>query len=203
MADNEIIETPAYKIFHKIIMVYIPASYAYETIHQFVGTPVYQNAEQEVQAAEEMVLQQRNLADIIELWDRGARVIFKNKADTSKCYQWIRDHLNEYRNASSTGMYVRNIPLRDLEKMDQFAQALYRVARNTEDHDLREPPMKRAMQSLFANRIMTRQRPPSKKELEEKEPQSDDPKADPEKNEHEPIVPDISKQVIDRRLNEI
>lgn len=168
MDDNN--TSAAYKIFHYRVLVYIPATYAYEIHHDRIGIPQYGSAEQEQMAGEELVLQQRTLAEVIEYWDRGAKVIFKDAKDSTFCYDWLREHLNNihYR-ASSTFNVGKMPPLEDIQKMDNFAYSLFQVTRRHSSADPRQPAMKQSIQQLFSNRLLKRQRPEEATQTQEAE----------------------------------
>lgn len=188
--DHTPVDTVAYKIFHRRFRVYLPAAYAHEFVHELIGTPRYQNSQQEQAAAQEPVLQQRTLADIVEFWDRGARIVFANKEDTVTAYQWLRDHLHNYYRQTNFSLRRSSVPLEDLEKMDRFAEALYETSRNHEKVPSAGSSLERKRDQLFANRMMSRQRPNKSKTEEEKEP----PK-------HRSVIDDISKAVVNQQIN--
>lgn len=187
--------TPAYKLFHYYIECMIPAAYAYQSRYEVEGVPVYERADMEDDAAREMVPRQHTTVELIEYFKRGASIIIRNPNDAVMIYGWLRDHLTHLRSRVQFTVNIGNIPLQDLQDMDDFATMIYRIARQYEEVDERQGRMNRKLDDMFKNRRMRRKRvddetPANQQELEER----------PMK-EHRSITGDISKSAIERGLD--
>lgn len=187
--------SPAYKIFHYYVDVQIPASFAYERHFEEVGTPVYTNPAMEEQAAAEMVFRRHTVAELIEYYRRGATIIFTDVNQSVDAYGWLRDHLNQMREKSGTRVNTGNIPLSDLQAMDEFASMLYRIARRYEQVDETSGKMSRQMDRLFGSRMRKRRLTEAEQAQEAKKPEED---ATP--REHPNMADDIRQSTLDRKL---
>lgn len=194
MSDIADKATPAYKLFHFYIECMIPAAYAYQSRHEVEGVPVYERADMEDDAAREMVPRQHTTVELIEYHKRGASIIIRNPNDAVAMYGWLRDHLSHLRSKVQFSVNVGNIPLQDLQDMDEFASMIYRIARQYEEVDERQGKMDRKLDSMFKNRIMRR-----KRATEEEPTNQQSPEERPMK-EHRSITGDISKSAIERGL---
>jgi hypothetical protein len=186
--------TAAYKLFHYYIECMIPAAYAYQARHEVEGVPVYQRADMEDDAAREMVPRQHTTVELIEYHKRGASIIIRNPQDAVKMYGWLRDHLSLLRSRVQFSVNIGNIPLQDLEDMDDFATMIYRIARQYEQVDERQGKMNRKLEDMFKHRRMRRKR------VEEEELSNQQTPEERPMKEHRSITADISKSAIERGL---
>jgi hypothetical protein len=186
--------TPAYKLFHYYIECMIPAAYAFQARHDVEGVPVYERADMEDDAAREMVPRQHTTVELIEYHKRGASIIIRNPDDAVKMYGWLRDHLSHLRSRVQFSVNIGNIPLQDLEDMDDFAAMVYRIARQYEQVDERQGKMNRKIDDMFKNRRIRRKR------VESEEPSNQQTPEEKPMKEHRSITGDISKSAIERGL---
>lgn len=187
--------TNAYKIFHYPLRIRIPASYGFEKFHALCGVPAFENKDQYTQAAEEMVLYEMPLSDAIEYYHRGAKIIFEDPHQSVKAYQWLKDYLNEQHHRVQHNINIGKIALSDLKKMDEFAEVLYRIARNYEPVDSRASSFDRKVESLFSRRLMRRRDVDPRREEPSETAEDQGPK------EHRSITDDITREAIDRRID--
>ena len=192
--DNDFKNSPAYPLFHEYYLIRIPASYAFEVQHELFGTPVYDNDDQEAMAAQEMVLQQHTIADMAELYHRGAHIILENPKDSTKIYERLKRYL-DYMRDKVQGVNVGKVPVDDIRKLDEFAMSLYKVTRKYEQVDLRQSPMNAKLDSLFSSRFRHRAA-----YFEQEKEQAQSGKREHEKREHEPISELISEKMFERNL---
>lgn len=195
MSQGQPKHTNAYKIFHYTLRIRIPASYGFEKYHQLCGVPEYENQDQYTQAAEEMVLFEMPLSDAIEYYHRGAKVEFEDPNQSVQAYQWLKDYLNEQHYRVQHHVNARKIALSDLKKMDEFAEVLYRIARNYEPVDSRESSFDRSIETLFSKRLLRRRHVDPRRE--DPPPQEDQHGA----KEHRSVTDDITKEAINRHLD--
>lgn len=194
MSETVDTTTAAYKLFHFYIECMIPAAYAYQNKHEMEGVPVYQHADMEDDAAREMIPRQHTPVELIEYHKRGASIIIRNPEDAIKMYGWLRDHLSLLRSRVQFSVNVGNIPLQDLQDMDDFATMVYRIARQYEQVDERQGKMGRKLDDMFKNRRIRRKR------VQEDEPTNTQVPEERPMKEHRSITADISKSAIERGL---
>lgn len=186
--------TAAYKLFHFYVECMIPAAYAYQSRHEVEGVPVYARGDMEDDAAREMVPRQHTTVELIEYHKRGASIIIRNPEDAVKMYGWLRDHLSLLRSRVQFSVNIGNIPLQDLEDMDDFATMIYRIARQYEQVDERQGKMNRKIDDMFKNRRIRRKR------VEDETPANQQTPEEKPMKEHRSITGDISKSAIERGL---
>lgn len=195
MSTHQPQHTNAYKIFHYPLRIRIPASYGFEKYHQLCGVPEFENDQQYTQAAEEMILFEMPLSDAIEYFHRGAKIQFEDPNQSVQAYQWLKDYLNEQHHRVQHHVNARKIALTDLKKMDEFAEVLYRIARNYEPVDSRESSFDRSIETLFSKRLLRRRHVDPRREQSSEENQSSETK------EHRSITDDITREAINRHLD--
>lgn len=195
MSDIANKATPAYKLFHYYIECMIPAAYAYQSRHEVEGVPVYERADMEDDAAREMVPRQHTTVELIEYHKRGASIIIRNPNDAVAMYSWLRDHLSHLRSKVNFSVNIGNIPLQDLQDMDDFATMIYRIARQYEQVDERQGKMDRKLEDMFKHRRMRRKRVVDEEPANRQEPE------EKPMREHRSITGDISKTAIERGLD--
>jgi hypothetical protein len=190
--------TPAYKIFHYYFMVMIPAAYAYQNDQAMLGVYQYQSKEAEESAAQEMVTRQHTVAEMVEYWKAGARLILCNPKDSETIYGWIREHVQGKMNKLGTSLNVGNVPIQDLKDLDDFARSIYQVARNYEEGgDIREAALVQKAETIFRRRGGLRRQRPSE---QEESAGSNAPAEKPAPREHDPMADEISRLALERQL---
>lgn len=186
--------TPAYKIFHYYFECMIPASFAYQNHNELMGSVVYDSPAMEESASNEMVMRQHTVSEMVEYHRRGASIILRKPDDAVTIYGWLRDHLADARKRVQFGVNVGNLPMEDLEDMDEFATMIYRIARNYEEVDERQGRMSRKLDTMFSRRLIRRRK------VDENEHSNEQTQEEVPVKEHNSIVDDISHTAIERGL---
>lgn len=95
----------------------------------------------------QMVDRMLTIAQMADMFARGARIQVLNPADTKTIYQYIYDHLAAWLDYSKRTVHNVAPPLEDLEKLDALAAAVYKHARHTMMTDIHDSPLVRALRS--------------------------------------------------------
>lgn len=134
-------------LFHHYFRVMIPAPFAETTASRAFGNIQYESREAETVAAEEMIPRQHTTIQIINLMQRGARVIMVDPQDSVKMYTWINQHVQSLASAAASTLNPERLPLDDLKVLDDFARVVHQIARNFNTEEIRH--------SDFFNRIVS------------------------------------------------
>lgn len=187
--------TVSYKLFHYYFNCKIPAAFANAGRQTLVGTPQYTDKGMADVANSEMITRQHTISEMVEYSRKGARVVLCNPEDSVVIYGLLRDHLRNQQEKVRYNINAKSIPLADLEAMDEFAAAVYRIARNYQQVDEQESLMNRKLDSMFRHRGLRRKsddQPDKSTLVQNAEP------VDAVVPEHRPITSEISRTALDR-----
>lgn len=180
--------TPAWLVFNEYFHVRVPAMYANMNQKAMIGSIQYDNEQMAEQAAQEMVHKQYTIAQLAVLSSKGAQIILSNPKDAIRMYRLIQDHLRNLNAHYQRTMSYGKVPISDIQKLDDFAAAVYSIVREVEAVDSRGSHGEVMMRNVQANRLFGRRRMrdnvPKEKQIQE----------------HRPITSDIQQTIIDRNL---
>lgn len=120
----------AYKIFNSLFLCIVQCmpSMSDEELDEY-GILYLNDPEYDDFIQNQWIHRYLTINQMVELHRRGVDVIVKNKADTKKIYEYIRDHLLAWEHFISNGLNVSAAPYDDLIELDKFASKVYPFAK--------------------------------------------------------------------------
>lgn len=185
----------SYKVFHYYFRIRIPASFANEKQNQMLGTPVYEKPAMAEQAANEMVTREHTIAEMVELYSRGASIELVEPDKAVPIYSLLKEHLETMRARLNNRLHNQTVPITDIRNMDAFLEVLYPITRQHEKFDTTKSLSRQSADRMFSYRSIRKKK-----------------KADPEQDnvrqmedgkqlrEHRPITGDIADMIAERNL---
>jgi len=109
------------------------------------GIMVSGDADRDRAVVSETITTMLSIAEMVEYFEKGVTVGVVKYEDTKLIYEYISNHLQEWRRQLESGLPIRDAPVDDLLAMDRFANAVYRHARHQFDQGFIESIMARQL----------------------------------------------------------
>jgi len=129
-ADDPSKHSAAFKIFHYPFMFKVSKMHLMETEElETIGHFTTGNVEHDRILANEEVLVTRTIADMVEFHRAGIPFRLNNPKDGVKIYEYIYQHLQDWKDELTRLPMFKDVPMKDLKAMDEFAKEIYVLAR--------------------------------------------------------------------------
>lgn len=134
MSNNATEHTAAYKVFKFYIDVQIPQHHLYnqDYIKEF-GVPTTGDHKVDSALSKSMVNARMTIAQLAELLAEGSPIVLVDPEKSVFIYETIVEHLNNWRSKLESGFVGNNVPMEDLNKLDQLANEVYPLAKGFMD----------------------------------------------------------------------
>lgn len=123
-------DDPRYPIFQQRYMVRVPwmQMRTIEDIRYF-GTPVSGDSRSDRMMAEQENIAMLTINEMVELFKQGSKIGVVDGKDTERIYTQVSIYLEFWKDKIKRSINQSSVPVEDLLSMDQFAAALYNVAK--------------------------------------------------------------------------
>lgn len=182
----------AYRLFHTYFIVRIPYSFANEVRQMVEGTPQFQNQQQAEVQAEEMIARQHTIPELAELSSRGCRIIIDDPMKSVDMYKLLNEYLQDWKYRTQNSINVGQVPINDLEILDNFAQVLYQISRRYTEYSITGGKTEVGLAELMVSRSFKRR----SNRVKRTEPLQKKPSV----VEHSSVTDDISRSTLEREL---
>lgn len=146
----------AYVIFHYYYRCYIPQSYLYSPDHiKEYGIMTSEDRNIDRALAQSQTLTRQTIAEMAELFDRGATITLEDPSQSAEIYTVLNEHLVTWVNQVQS-VNATEAPMQDLRKLEALAMEIYGIAK----HYLKEAPgtntLFKGLKTLEGRRGMSR-----------------------------------------------
>lgn len=127
MSEN--IRTPAQKIFNDVYICQIQYMHTLSDVKMNVfGIGTTGNIHYDDATLRQWVSVQLTIAQMAEMFSQGINIILQRPDDSVQIYEVVTEHLRIWHNHVKNNINVGKVPIDDLRKMDDFANAVFPVS---------------------------------------------------------------------------
>lgn len=142
--------TVAYKLWHELFHCRLPniETYSVDYIRMY-GMPTCGDKTIDKQMANELVDRMLPVSEIVKYFEQGAKIRLAKVDDSVKIYNYITEHINNWKQFLENGINTGAAPIDELKAFDRLAVAVHEHAKYQFNDEIVESIMSRRMSSVM------------------------------------------------------